>query len=75
MPDRETTTMADQSDRSATEQKVSNEFQAIEAAAPPGILDLIQVCGDYAAATQQATAYFSLLAPTVFSVSSNSSGQ
>ncbi len=61
-------------DETAVKEEVAAEFRAIEEAAPPGILDLVQVYGDYAAAAQQATVYLALLAPAISQpISSNSS--
>jgi hypothetical protein len=54
---------------------VAREFRAIEEAAPPGVLDVVQVYGDYATAVQQAAVYLGLLTPTTLPSSSNSTSQ
>ena len=57
------------------EEKIAAEFRVIEKAAPAGILDLVQVCGDYAQAVRQADVYFGLLSPSMLSFEAASTGQ
>lgn len=61
--------------KAVAEKKVAAEFRAIEDAAPAGILDLVQVYGDYAQAVQQADVYFGLLSPSVISFSTGATTQ
>jgi hypothetical protein len=64
--------MADNSNNVRGEKTVI-EYRSLEEMAPPGILNLVAVCGDYADAIQQADLYFGLLEPYIAFTSSASS--
>lgn len=68
--------MKDRGSKDLVSQEMEAEFRKIEESIEPGILDLIEVCGNYAAAIQQAESYLGIIGPSpALPISTSSSSQ